>query len=339
MPTVGYVIKVEDNRLLLMQGPNAIEYIHFGAEMKDIFMRTKRRIVVISNVVFNGQFEVKKLGEVKVLKLQKGDWLRFGPNDPLNICPRLSHPQQYHDRWPYRSDSDGRNLVTRVHACVENFNERILFNQRNNWSGVGFTKMERIILADKMELRAIEIKPIPVPPVKFSTPTKKVKPVIQSQKSKYKVAKSQKQQRKIKPRRLEMGSHMTDIIDLCVTSDEDEVDEQPTAEDLLFIDDDDQIDNQMSAQKEFTKEQKKAFHTELLELIGDLLCGETYTFRSKIISARAFYHCLSTANPVNRLDLQSLIKGLPTQTVQMEPESIERLCDALDKAEFTYCFE
>ena len=335
LSVVGLVIDIQDNFAVLMQKPDSIERVYFPETSITSFLKVKRRIVVIANVINNGRgFFCKKLTSMKVLKIQNDDWWRIGRSFGIEVCPRISFPSEFHPRWPFPSDDEGRVQFSQAHTALRVFFDRVEFHQKSDYKNAGFTKLDRLILNKKIKPARIDIDKINSNPL--LTP-----PQMESPRKCPKLPKKRTittmRPNQLKPKLLWQQKKDTEIIDLSVISSDEESDEEPNEDDLEFLDDSQQDDGlQIGASVEFSAIEIKSFHENLYEMIGDLGNNLKFEIRSKHLSMRQFIQILSTARPVDKIDLNSLVKSIPTNTFQMAPERADKLFAALLKANFCY---
>lgn len=330
------VIDVENDGILMMQGTNLIEKVKFPMEALTAFRKTKRRIICIKNCSFNGRnFMVKKLVSLKVLKIKTDDWWRVGPMFGVEVCPRLSVPAQFHPRWPCSKDNEGRAAFTKAHASLKMFMERLSFHNTHGYSKDGFTMLDRIIITKKMspdriDARRINSNPMLTPPqlrspVQCPLPPKKQRIIGM-----------------VKPTQLKSKRNLnlpeTEVIDLSVESSEEESEEEATAEDFAFLDNGSQERDgeQMGARVQYTKNEIKAFHEELIELIGQYANKEPFHIKTKELSTAQFCRILKSATGCDRIDLMMLVRSIPTNSFNMSEERATRLFGALLQAEFNF---
>ena len=336
MPIIGFVLHVGKGSITIMQEADCINSIHFDAEYQDVYNRCKKRYVVISNVIYDGNYKIEKQADIKVLKVNADTWWTFGVKDAVNVCPRLSYPQQHHPRWPFPSDSEGRQIFLMVMNARKVFEERTKYHQKNNYKGPAFSKLDNVILTKKLRIEQICSDRINAGNGNESTPTKSPAPPLVDQKEKYR---SMKRQLSTTSKRKLKMLKQDEIIDLSVTSDEESETEELTDADLQFLDDSEIANEPRPMNLKLNKEQRREFDSQVFEMIGNLLNKEEYHFKSKILSASTFYKILETARPVrSSTDLMSLIAGLPTNSVNMEYERLEALCSDLINDEVVYSY-
>ena len=332
---IGFILQVDSGSITMMQDSENIKKIAFNTEFQDVYQRIKRRFVVIDNVNFNGDdYEVVKQADIKVLKASSDTWWTLGANDFVNVCPRLSYPQKFHERWPYKSDLEARNIFHMVMNARRIFEDRTKFHQKTKYNGPAYSALDEFILVNKIQLERINLDKINSGNASESTPKKSAPPELINQKRKYQSLK----------RSLSMPSkhhkkETEEIIDLADTSDEESETEELTDADLQFLDDSEITTGPRPMNLNFDKEQRQEFKDQVVEMIGSLLNKEEFRFKSKILSANTFYKVLETARPVrSSTDLMMLIAGLPTNSVNMDFERLEALFSDLTKCDYHYCF-
>ena len=319
-----------------MQSPNEIEKVKFPKDAIHSFRKTKRRIISISNVSFDGRsFAVKKLISLKVLKIKNDDWWRIGPNYGVEVCPRLSVPAEYHPRWPFSSDTEGRAQFTKAHAALKTFMERLTFHNNSDFSKDGFTKLDQLIINEKLKLDRIDAQKINSKPL--STPPQRRSPSNCPQPPKKARLVATVRPTQLKSKRKLMIPE-TQVIDLSVESSSEESEEEASEEDMMFLDNSEQENDggQMGARVKFSANEIKAFKEELIELIGQLSNGEPFHIQSPLLSTGQFCQILKSASPCNSIDLMSLVRSIPTNTFNMSEERAERLFGDLLQATFNF---
>ena len=332
---VGFVILVEDNHALVMQNVNSIEKVYFPIEYKIAFQKTKRRIAVISNVTCNDHvFAVRKLKSLKVLKIKTDDWWRVGPAFGVEVCPRLSIPSEFHPRWPSSNDNEGGAQFMKAHAALKNFMERVNFHNKNGFKH-GFTMLDRLIISKKMPQDRIDVKKINSngiftppqlrSPIRCPPPPKKARVVATVRPIQVKSKRN-------------LNLAQPEVIDLSVESSSEESEDEPEAEDIEFLDDSNQVNDgqQIGAQVKFNKDEIKAFHDEVIELIGQLSNQEPFHLKTNLLTTSQFCRILQTASPCDKIDLMSLVRSIPTNTFNLSEERTERLFGDLLQATFNF---